>query len=771
MNIRVSCLCCVLVMVATVGCTRDPKVRCARLIASGQQYMAKSQYDAAAIQFQRAIQANPNSAEAHYDLASCLGKLGRWSEAYRELQATTQIEPKHVGAHLASAEILLRARQTENARQEITSALAVEPNNFRAHLLLGNAFVSDHDYHAALDEFTTCERLEPSNPGGYMQAGLVHLAQAAYQDAANAFSQAIKVAPTLASAYLYLAQTHALEGDQKAATATLEEGIAQAPKQAPLYFAAADRYLKGGRKQDIGPLFNKLRSQTSDAPEVLIALGDFYFREGDAQHAREILSQALERNPNNDPVMRRLIEVSLSQQDWDYAEKLNKALIAAKPKDPEARLFEARLQFARGARAKAVDTLQQLVHDSPDLALAHYYLGLAYARQGQSTQAISAFNETVQKSPDFIWAYVELGQLYAQEGTPKLALDFANQALKRNARFLPARLLEATALIESGDAPQAIQELRDLLVHDPKNPAILEKLGFALANQKDYKLAGAQFEAALAANPSYAPALVDLARLYAVEKQPEQIEPRIQLQIQRAPNESKFYELLGDIQFTKRKFDDAGQSYAQAARLNANSANALLGLARTHGAQGKLPEGISDARKLLDLHPDYLVGYIELGQLLEQNGAFTDAEGTYRQALDRNDDFAPALNNLAWLYCEHGGNLDMALGLAQKAKAKFPADTAISDTLGWIEYRKGMYDSAAGALKDVAIRAPQNALYQYHYGMSLLKSSRSNDARKALERAIQLALPDAEATEAKRALASLSAESEQRPASVPLARN
>lgn len=771
MNIRISSLCCVLVILCAAGCTRDPKVRCARFIESGQRYMAKSQYDAAAIQFRRAVQANPNSAEAHYDLASSLSKLGRWSEAYRELQATTQIEPQHVGAHLASAEILLAARQTQNARQEITSVLAVEPNNFQAHLLLGNSWFADQDFRAALEEFATCERLEPSNPAGYAQTGLVHLRQGIYPDAAAAFTQAIKAAPTFAPAYLYLAQTQVLQGDQKTATATLEDGVALNPTQVPLYLATADEYLKSGRNQDIGPLFDKLRSQTSNAPDVLVALGDFYFREGDAQHAREILSQALERNPKNDVVMRRLIEVALNQQDWDYAEKLNKTLTAAKPKDPEARLFEARLQFARGAKAKAVETLEQLVHDSPDLALAHFYLGLAYARQGESARAISAFNDTVQKNPDFIWAYVGLGELYAQQGTPKLALDFASQALKRNPRFLPARMLEATALIQSGDTPRAIQEFRDLLAHDPKNSAILERLGFALANQKDYKSAEAQFEAALASNPGYAPALVDLATLYAVEKRPEQIEARVQLQIQRAPKQSGFYELLGDIQFSKKKFDDAGQSYAQAAQLNANSTIALLGLARTHAAQGKLPEGISDARKLLDLHPDYLVGYIELGQLLEKTGAFDQAGETYRHALDRNDDYAPALNNLAWLYCEHGGNLDLALGLAQKAKARFPNDPTISDTLAWVEYRKGMYDSAASALKDVASHAPQNAIYQYHYGMSLWKSSRADDARKALQRAIQLELPETEANEAKRALASLSVEARQRSGSVPITQN
>ena len=740
------------------GCTRDPKVRCARFIESGNKYLAKSQYDAAGIQFRRAVQANPNSAEAHYDLALALGKLGRWTEAYRELQATIQVDPKHIPARLASAEILIAAKQNSGARQEIDAALAVDANNFDAHLLSGNAWLAEQEYKSALEEFAVCQRLQPNNPLGFTQSGIAHLRENNYAAADTDLHHAVEVNPAFAPAYLYLAQTYRLQGDSNSELSTLRDGIDHAPKQTSLYLMAADEYIRQGHNEEVPTLFDKLRAQTSDAPDALMAIGDFYFRAGDSQHAREIFSQALSKNPKNDLISRRLIEVALNQQDWDFAEELNKVLLVQKPKDVEARLFQARLQFARGARAKAVESLEQLVHDSPELPLPHFYLGMAYARQGESARAVSAFNDAVQKNPDFIWAYVSLGELYAQQGSPKLALDFANQALKRNPRFLPARLLEASALMQSGDTDGAIQKLRTLQAADSKNAVILDKLGFALASKKDYKSAEDQFEAALGSDPSYAPALVDILRLYAVEKHPEKMLPRVELQIKRSPEQSRFYEVLADLELANKKLDDAEQSYSTAAKLNVNSAAALLGLAQTHAAQGRTSDAINDARKLLGIHPDYLVAYVELGQLLEQTGDFSQAEQTYQHALERNDDYAPALNNLAWLYCEHGGNLDMALGLAQKAKARYPNDPAISDTLAWIEYRKGMYDSAASSLKEVTDHLPQNALYQYHYGMTLSKLARNVDARKALQRAIQLAVPNPQAQEARSTLAGLSSE-------------
>ena len=45
-------------------------------------------------------------------------------------------------------------------------------------------------------------------------------------------------------------------------------------------------------------------------------------------------------------------------------------------------------------------------------------------------------------------------------------------------------------------------------------------------------------------------------------------------------------------------------------------------------------------------------------------------------------------NNLAWIYAENEGNVDAALPLAETAKEALPDDPSVSDTLGWIYYKK-----------------------------------------------------------------------------------
>ena len=61
-----------------------------------------------------------------------------------------------------------------------------------------------------------------------------------------------------------------------------------------------------------------------------------------------------------------------------------------------------------------------------------------------------------------------------------------------------------------------------------------------------------------------------------------------------------------------------------------------------------------------------------IAALYEATGNLDAARKYYEQALAIDPNSALAANNLAFLYVKQGGNLDLALGLAQKAKQFMP---------------------------------------------------------------------------------------------------
>ena len=117
--------------------------------------------------------------------------------------------------------------------------------------------------------------------------------------------------------------------------------------------------------------------------------------------------------------------------------------------------------------------------------------------------------------------------------------------------------------------------------------------------------------------------------------------------------------------------------------------------------------------------------------------------------------FALAANNLAYIYADDGGNLDMALQLAQVARQKLPESPEVADTLGWVYVKKDLATLAIPRLEEAADGNPNDALVQYHLGVALAKAGQKIKGRQILERALTMKLPEPTATEARKLVSEL----------------
>jgi tetratricopeptide (TPR) repeat protein len=144
-----------------------------------------------------------------------------------------------------------------------------------------------------------------------------------------------------------------------------------------------------------------------------------------------------------------------------------------------------------------------------------------------------------------------------------------------------------------------------------------------------------------------------------------------------------------------------------------------------------------------------------IGMIHEMRKDVPQALAAYEKVLEINPRFGPAANNLAYLYSEHGGDKEKALQLAQTAKEVLPEDPRISDTLGWILYKRGIYERAVSLLRESAEKLGDNAEVQYHLGMAYLKTGNPQAAKDSLANALKLSESFTGVEEAKRVLADL----------------
>ena len=161
---------------------------------------------------------------------------------------------------------------------------------------------------------------------------------------------------------------------------------------------------------------------------------------------------------------------------------------------------------------------------------------------------------------------------------------------------------------------------------------------------------------------------------------------------------------------------------------------------------------IAQYQKALDLHPKQALLATLVGNLYLKKGELGTARKYYDQALAADPNFPVANANMAWVDAQEGKNLDIALGMAQKAKSLMPEVPSITDTLGWVMYKRGNYDSAIPLLRECVQKSPDSANFHFHLGMTLLAAGQRAKGKEQLEAALRMNLGAPDAQEARQAL-------------------
>ena len=131
-----------------------------------------------------------------------------------------------------------------------------------------------------------------------------------------------------------------------------------------------------------------------------------------------------------------------------------------------------------------------------------------------------------------------------------------------------------------------------------------------------------------------------------------------------------------------------------------------------------------------------------LGNVHLKKKEYAAAISFYKEALVLNPGFADCYNNLAYTYMEEDMDLNVAIGYAKKALELKPANKAYYlDTLGMIQFKKGLLREAVLSFEEaselVADRK-MSSLICYHMGLAKLKLGLIEEARRALNKSVEL---------------------------------
>ena len=115
-----------------------------------------------------------------------------------------------------------------------------------------------------------------------------------------------------------------------------------------------------------------------------------------------------------------------------------------------------------------------------------------------------------------------------------------------------------------------------------------------------------------------------------------------------------------------------------------------------------------------------------------------DAIVKYRAALEISDSYVPALNNLAYLCASGYCSKEEALRLAIAAFKKEPGNAGIMDTLGFALLKNNRLEDAKKVLEKAVNLLPENPTVSFHLGLAYKESGDKANALKQLQKSLSL---------------------------------
>jgi tetratricopeptide (TPR) repeat protein len=770
-------------VLALVSCNRDPNVAKRRYLESGNKYFDKGKFKEARIMYLNAKAKDQRWGPAYYRLGLTALKLGSVNEAVNafrravellpasEDEATKRGEPAdsirdHWDAAVKLSEIYLAG--TRGMEPNLSKPYLVEVGDFCKDLLKrdpnsydGHRLTGDLDYAEAIDafkvankeagsalldqsiaEYRKADAIKPGQTGVVMQLAKALEVETQFPEAEKLYRGVIEKDKTLQSAYIELYRLLMFQGRPADAEQVLKMGAQNNPKQFGYLTMLAMHYSQQHQRENMVAVLNEIKSHAKEYESAYQTVGDFYLRMGDGESAIREYREGMSKDAKKKAVYEKgIIEVLMRQGKRTEAAELNSQILKDDPKDNDARGLAATFMLDKGDVSRALSELQAVVTQSPNNPVAQFNLGRAHAARGEWEQARQLYQKAIDLRPDYVLARLALAQLQLGRLDFEAALKSAQEVLKYDRGNLNALLLESAALMGQKKFAESRQLLDSMLKANPSSPDVLLYLGAVNLAESKYKEASDAFRRSYDLNPANSRGLMGMVDTEMAQNHPDQAIQLLQTEFDKAPTRMDLAMALGNTANRAGRFDMAISYFEKVSASLPKGSKAQGGIfyriGETYRRKGDLTNSIVALQKAREIFPDNGVVLSTLALVLDASEHWAEARQVYEVVLKLDPNDGVALNNLAFLLSEHGGDLDDALTKAQRAKQLLPNLSEVSDTLGWIYLKKNLTDNAIDIFQDLVNKVPAQAVFRYHLGMAYSQKGDKTRALKELQDALK----------------------------------
>ncbi len=486
-----------------------------------------------------------------------------------------------------------------------------------------------------------------------------------------------------------------------------------------------------------------------DSPYLHMKLSQVLVRNGKAEEALLFAQKPVDLTPDDLEAREFMAKIYTRLKKYDLAISQYRGILTRDPGNKKARLHLTTLFIRLKEYDPALDELSILIRDEPELIIAHYYKGRINTELKEYNRAKEAFLRVLEIDSSFLPALIDLAALYSEIDKVHMAIETYNKILQLYPTNTAARerlidlyyktdqqklaedsMEEMKRIFSPGDLKrktlgliylrygklnQSIQELKSIVSAWPDDQEARYYLGAALEDNGDLAEAHKNFDL-LNPNSSYfVNARMHMAYILEKQEKPDKAINLLRETINHKKDNPRLYLMLTSLYEINEEYLNAMDS---------------------------LKEGLKHNLRNTDL-------LYRLGIVLDKLKRNKECLEQMEMVIKINPSHADALNYIGYSYADKGIYLDRALELIEKALRYKPNSGYITDSLGWVYFRKGQYEKALEELNKAVELSPEDPTINEHLGDVYFKKEDYEKALKVYKRALSLENADYERLKGK----------------------
>lgn len=161
----------------------------------GLALFGRGQYDGAIQSLSEAVKLKPKEAEMYIQLGVVLLAKGRLDEAVSRLQKSVEIAPNSGEAHFNLGVAMFRKGDKPKAIEHWQRAVQLRPEDHEAHFNLAQVFEQEQKIDQAIEHYRLVIRTKPDHVMGQASLGMTLCAKGAFQEGAVHLAKAVQLEP------------------------------------------------------------------------------------------------------------------------------------------------------------------------------------------------------------------------------------------------------------------------------------------------------------------------------------------------------------------------------------------------------------------------------------------------------------------------------------------------------------------------------------------------------------------------------------------------